>query len=174
MLFSLPLTCNLQNHQFYLYWCGVNQKQERRANFPWRVGIPSRRGSKNIGRNKSRDACTFHSHWFFHKSIWLSFQWALWLPGFCLFNWLLLLCFTLLKCLQPKKILCNPGYWCKSIKIFWKQFVTNNKVLTLIFCISPGTLICIITIWVITAGFAYNKLEKIGFSSELLLMFSQS
>ena len=83
--------------------------QKRRTNFPWRARIPSRRGSKNIGRDKSRDAFTFHSCWFLHKSIWLGFQWALWLPGFCLFHWLLLLCFTLLKCLQPKKTLCNSG-----------------------------------------------------------------
>lgn len=106
----------------------VNQMQKRRTNFPWRARIPSRRGSKNIGRDKSRDAFTFHCRWFLHKSIWLSFQWALWLPGFCLFDWLLLLCFTLLKCLQPKKTLCNSGYWYTSVKIFWKQFVTNNTV----------------------------------------------
>ena len=106
----------------------VSQMQKRRTNFPWRARIPSRRGSKNIGRDKSRDAFTFHSCWFLHKSIWLSFQWALWLPGFCLFHWLLLLCFTLLKCLQLKKTLCNSGYWYMSVKIFWKQFVTNNTV----------------------------------------------
>lgn len=120
LLFSFPLTYNLQNHQFHLYYVKNLSKGRGRAKF-WRAGFLSRWGSKNFGRYKCRDACTFCSQCFLHKSVWLSVQWALPLPGFCLFNWLLLLFCKLLKYLQPKKSLCNSGYWWMSEKIFWKN-----------------------------------------------------
>lgn len=151
LVFVLLLHCYVLSYwqiicritHFTLYDVKSKSKAEEKGKLPLKSWNSNRR-RKTIGRDKSKDAYTFHSYYFLHKSIWLIFQWALWLPGFCLFNWLLLLCFTLLKYLQSEKSVCISGYWCMSVKICRKQFVRNDRLSAL-----PSFLVFYLAPWFI-------------------------